>query len=71
MGKSDYYQIKDGEWVPIVKRNFYDQCCDCGLTHRRNFRVTEKGGIEMQTFRDNRATSSTRRPFRFTKEQED
>jgi hypothetical protein len=57
--KSEYYQVTDGEWIKVPKRGYKEQCCDCGLIHRLNFRVDEKGHIHIQTFRDNRATTTT------------
>ena len=66
--RSEYHQIVDGEWNAIRKRNFFEQCCDCGLVHRRNFRVTKDGALEMQVFRDGRATSGARKHFRFSKD---
>lgn len=68
--RSDYHQIVDGEWTAIRKRNFFEQCCDCGLVHRRNFRVTDKGGIEMQVFVDGRATGGARRHFNIVRDDE-
>ena len=45
-------------------RNFREQCCDCGLIHRLDFRVVG-GRIEFRTRRDNRAaTAAARRRFR-------
>lgn len=40
----------DGEWIEPVPRNFYLQCCDCGLIHRANFRIVN-GQIQFQLFR--------------------
>lgn len=31
--------VEDGEWVQPRMRNYYAQCCDCGLVHRVNFRI--------------------------------
>lgn len=58
--RSTYYQVTDGEWIIVPRRGFREQCCDCGLTHRLNFRVNERGQIEIQTFRDHRATGGAR-----------
>jgi len=60
--KSKYYHISNGEWVVIPWRGFKEQCCDCSLIHRLNFRITDKGELEMQTFRDGKATGGARRP---------
>lgn len=66
--KSGYYQITDGEWIRVPKRGFKEQCCDCGLVHRLNFRIVDGGKIEVQTFRDPRATNGARKHFKYTKE---
>ena len=68
--KLDYYQVTDGEWIEVPMRGYKEQCCDCRLTHRLNFRITDKGKIEIQTFRDERATSAARRHFKFEKDYE-
>ena len=60
-----YYQITDGEWIEVPMRGFKEQCCDCGLVHRLNFKLNEKGKILIQTFRDGRATSGARKHFKF------
>jgi hypothetical protein len=64
----EYYHVTDGEWVSVDRKDNRDQCCDCGLVHRVNYRVTPKGKIEVQVFRDKRATAALRRKFKFTKE---
>lgn len=35
-------QLHDGQWVRPVHRDFRLACCDCGLTHRMDFRVRGK-----------------------------
>jgi hypothetical protein len=60
MTKSAYHQVKDGEWIRIRKRNYRDACCDCGLVHTLNFRIVD-GTLEMQAFRNERATAAMRR----------
>jgi hypothetical protein len=62
--KSEYYQVTDGEWIRVPKRGYKEQCCDCSLVHRMNFKVDEKGRIFVQTFRDHRATGGARTRFR-------
>lgn len=32
--------VGPGEWVRPVMKNYFMQCCDCGLIHRMNFAVT-------------------------------
>ena len=68
VGKSEYYHVTDGEWIEVPMRNHRDQCCDCGLIHRMNFRINNRGRLEVQAFRDARATNGARRYFAFTKE---
>jgi|EndMetStandDraft_5_1072996.scaffolds.fasta_scaffold385330_1 hypothetical protein len=41
-----------GEWTRPRLRNFREQCCDCGLIHRLDFRSVD-GRIEFRTRRDN------------------
>jgi hypothetical protein len=66
-----YYHVSHGEWIAVSKRGFKEQCCDCGLVHKLNFRIAENGDIEVQTMRDERATAAVRRAFKFTKEEND
>jgi len=61
--KDQYYQVTDGEWIRVPKRGYKEQCCDCALTHRINFRIVD-GHIEIQTFRDPKATGGARTRFR-------
>ncbi len=68
MSKSDYYHITDGEWIAVPRRGFKEQCCDCGLVHKLNFRINPNGDLEIQTTRDGRATSAVRRGFKFEKD---
>jgi len=55
-----YPEVQSGQWVQPVRKGYKMACCDCGLVHRVNFRL--KGGrIQLQAFRDNRATGQKRR----------
>lgn len=58
-----YRTIAYGEWTRPRLRNFREQCCDCGLIHRLDFRLVD-GRIEFRTRRDNRATAAARRRSR-------
>jgi hypothetical protein len=69
-----YPVIAFGEWTRPRMRNFREQCCDCGLIHRLDFRIVDSKGarvrprgltIEFRTRRDDRATAAARRTFRF------
>jgi hypothetical protein len=55
--------ISYGEWTRPRMRNFREQCCDCGLIHRLDFRIVD-GRVEFRTRRDDRATAA-RRSFKF------
>jgi hypothetical protein len=75
-----YDVIGYGEWIRPRMRDFREQCCDCGLIHRLDFRIVDEGKgarapkrrsrprlhIEIRTRRDDRATSAARRMFKFT-----
>ena len=64
MGKRIVYRvISYGEWTRPRMRNFREQCCDCGLIHRLDFRIFD-GRIEFRTRRDDRATAAARRSFK-------
>jgi hypothetical protein len=58
--KRDYYHVSNGEWIMVPKRGYKEQCCDCGLVHRLNFKVDDRGRIHIQTFRDHHATGGAR-----------
>jgi hypothetical protein len=60
-----YDVISYGEWTRPRMRNFREQCCDCGLIHRLDFRIVDDK-VEFRTRRDDRATAAARRTFRFT-----
>ena len=59
-----YDVIAYGEWTRPRMKNFREQCCDCGLIHRLDFRIVH-GRVEFRTRRDGRATAAVRRSFRF------
>jgi hypothetical protein len=61
-----YRIIGYGEWTRPRMRNFREQCCDCGLIHRLDFRLVG-GRIEFRTRRDDRATAAARRRAKFTR----
>lgn len=54
-----YVQVHDGEWLPLVRREFI-KCCDCGLVHEVIVR-THRGKLQVQYVRDNRKTAQGRR----------
>jgi hypothetical protein len=71
-----YHVISYGEWTRPRMTDFREQCCDCGLIHRLDFRVVDvRNGVtarqrglrvEFRTRRDDRATAAVRRRFGFT-----
>ena len=63
--RTTYDVISYGEWTRPRRKNFREQCCDCGLIHRLDFRIVD-GRIEFRTRRDDRATAAARRMFKFT-----
>lgn len=66
--KRGYYHVSNGEWIIVPRRGFKEQCCDCGLVHKLNFKINAKGQIVIQTSRDERSTSAVRRAFKFEKD---
>jgi hypothetical protein len=65
-----YYQVTDGEWMEVYFKGNKDQCCDCGLVHTVNYRLNDKGRIEVQSTRDERSTAALRRKLKFSKDEE-
>lgn len=53
-------QLKQRQWEKPVHRGYYLSCCECGLTHRFNFRVRNRM-VEFQVFRCPRATAAFRK----------
>ena len=63
-----YPVISYGEWTRPRMRDFREQCCDCGLIHRLDFRIVDDGKgtrrrglrIDFALRRDDRATAAAR-----------
>lgn len=55
-----YERPEAGEWIQPVRKGYKLACCDCGLVHTLDFRVS-KGRIQFRVFRHNRATATMRR----------
>ena len=55
-----YHTLADGEWIRPVRNGFRERCCDCGLVHIVDYRVTD-GVLEFRVRRDQRATTKARR----------
>lgn len=61
---SKYDNPKAGEWIRPVRRGYKMACCDCGLVHVLDFRLTKWGKgkkIWFRAFRNNRSTAAIRR----------
>jgi hypothetical protein len=54
-----YTQAYDGEWMRPIRRRQYIRCCDCGLTHRLEFRVRGRH-VEFRAYRLRRRTGRPR-----------
>lgn len=59
MGKR-YDDVKAGQWVQPVRKDYKMACCDCGLVHVLDFRIC-RGKIQFRAFRNNRSTAMIRR----------
>jgi hypothetical protein len=55
----DIQQTIDGEWMTPTETEFYRACCDCGLTHREEYRVHE-GKVQYRVWRDREETAKER-----------
>lgn len=55
---ASYPGRKEGEWFHVQRRGHKLMCCDCGLVHTLNLRIVH-GRIELQTFRNRRATAAS------------
>jgi hypothetical protein len=53
-------QIHEGEWIEPKHRGFKLACCDCGLTHRIDYRIVA-GRVQFRTYRDSKTTAGLRR----------
>lgn len=49
--KPPVVHIEDGEWTTIDWKGQREQCCDCGLIHRVDFRVAEGGKLQFKATR--------------------
>ena len=47
-------------WVTPLMEGYKLCCCDCGLVHTMDFRVTD-GEVEFRVRRNNRSTAQVRR----------
>ena len=55
-----YDKPEKNEWVQPVRRGYKMACCDCGLVHEMDFRITAGNHIQFRVRRNNRATGAVR-----------
>lgn len=55
-----YQQLGNGEWTKPVRSGYKMRCCDCGLVHKVDFKIS-RGRVWLRAFRDMRATAACRR----------
>ena len=56
--------LKSGKWERPIHRGYLLACCDCGLTHRYDFRVVDDG-VEFRVFHARKATAERRKKGRY------
>lgn len=54
------YKDVGDDWISPIYRDYTIICCDCGLTHKIDFRIKNKT-IQFRVKRNNYSTSLTRR----------
>jgi hypothetical protein len=71
LAKRVYEQVAPGEWYEPPLRAHFEGCCDCGLTHKNEYRVLDRAGnvitgvrVQMRCWRDERKTAAVRRGMR-------
>ena len=56
-----YRTVTDGEWIEPASK-FKLQCCDCGLVHNAEYRITQNASkIRIKFIRNRRSTAAVRR----------
>jgi hypothetical protein len=66
MTGKEYQQLVDGDRFTIEPKQetLQLQCCDCGLTHDIQFRITSHGNIIMRMFLNRLETIKKRKELR-------
>lgn len=54
-----YDKPNAGEWIQPVPRGYKLACCDCGLVHRMDFRISKRR-VQFRVFLHKRATAQMR-----------
>lgn len=60
MASGGYDIVQDGEWHSLERKNNFDECCDCCLTHRVEYKFA-KGKIWFRCWREDELTRRKRR----------
>lgn len=69
--RAKYVHLEDGQWHEPVMNRHREECCDCGLVHKVDYRIKETTRGTRLEFRarvDRKATAAIRRAFKFTKD---
>lgn len=56
-----YYQVHNGELMPLKSRRLRLACCDCGLVHDLVFKITNGRRISYRAYKNGRATGGKRK----------
>lgn len=51
MPRQKVVHVNDGEWVTVSWKKQREKCCDCGLEHDVDHRVTEDGRLQFRAVR--------------------
>ena len=58
-----YSNLKDNEWITPLYKEFTMICCNCGLTHKVNFRI-KNNRIQLRLKRNNYSTANVRKKLK-------
>jgi hypothetical protein len=57
----EFKKIPDNEWTHVQAAGFRHACCDCGLVHVMDFRVSGEGRLQVKWRRSPQATARRRK----------
>lgn len=55
-----YEQVQDGDWHRWHRKDNFEECCDCGLTHRVEYKVVNNQ-IWFRCWREDKLTDRKRK----------
>lgn len=58
MPRQQVVHVEDGEWVTVSWKRQRERCCDCGLEHDVDYRVSEGGKLQFRAVRRKRKGKS-------------